>query len=95
MDQIHAGREFICSTSGTKSAECPVAKWLLLEAGCMQCVLETQVELTGFQDLVIRQSGKFFDDEGTDNDIDWRVRSGIGFSLKRGANISSSIFLKI
>lgn len=61
----------------------------------MQCVLETQVELTGFQDLVIRQSGKFFDDEGTDNDIDWRVRSGIGFSLKRGANISSSIFLKI
>lgn len=60
MNKVYACHFFIGIASGTESSKRTVIQWLLLEAGCMQGVLITDVKRKGVHDFFICERKDFF-----------------------------------
>lgn len=88
MDQVFSRGQLVSFAAFPEPAEGPVADRLFFKACRMERILEAEVEFAGLPDLVIGHSGEFLQDQGSNDDIDRRIRTRIRlFAIKRREDV--------
>jgi hypothetical protein len=81
MIQVNALRLLIVIAAHPEPGQTLITEGLLLIAGCVKGQLIAWIQHEVIDDLVIRNTKQFFDDQRTYDDVDRSVRSGGLFGI--------------